>query len=101
MPRQRCNAPGLAPENEVPMRLRTYLLAALTGLVATTFLASASEAPPGVVEVARFDLPVYVATAPENSSRVFVVEQGGKIRVLEEGRLLPRPFLDLTPRVRL
>ena len=82
------------------MRLRIYLLAALTGLAATTFLASASEASPGVVEVARFDLPVYVASAPENSSRVFVVEQGGKIRVLERGRLLPRPFLDLTPRVR-
>ena len=82
------------------MRLRICLLAALTGLAATTFLASASNAAPGVVEVARFDLPVYVASAPESSSRVFVLEQGGKIRVLERGRLLPRPFLDMTPRVR-
>jgi glucose/arabinose dehydrogenase len=42
--------------------------------------------------------PVYV-TAPPGDSRLFIVEQEGRIRVFENGRLLRRPFLDLTDRV--
>jgi glucose/arabinose dehydrogenase len=39
--------------------------------------------------------PVYL-TAPAGDARLFVVEQPGRIRVIRGGRLLPRPFLDLT-----
>jgi glucose/arabinose dehydrogenase len=42
--------------------------------------------------------PVYL-TAPAGDARLFVVEQPGRIRVIEDGRLLPDPFLDLTDRV--
>ena len=35
------------------------------------------------------------AVAPEGDPRLFIVEQGGTVRVLEEGRLRPKPFLDL------
>jgi glucose/arabinose dehydrogenase len=39
--------------------------------------------------------PVY-ATAPRSEpGRLYIVEQGGLIRVLERGRLRPRPFLDV------
>lgn len=44
--------------------------------------------------------PLYVAGSPGDDSRLFVVEQGGVIRVLENGQLLPAPFLDLTEKVR-
>jgi glucose/arabinose dehydrogenase len=43
--------------------------------------------------------PLYL-TAPAGDSRLFVVEQAGRIRIIKDGRLLPRPFLDLTDRVR-
>jgi hypothetical protein len=39
------------------------------------------------------------ATAPAGDARLFVVEQPGRIRVVENGSLLPTPFLDITDRV--
>ncbi len=42
--------------------------------------------------------PLYL-TAPGGDSRLFVVEQPGRIRIIEGGRLLARPFLDLSGRV--
>lgn len=42
--------------------------------------------------------PVFV-TAPPGDPRLFVVEQPGRIRIVRDGRLLERPFLDLTDRV--
>jgi glucose/arabinose dehydrogenase len=43
--------------------------------------------------------PVHL-TAPSNDARLFVVEQPGRIRVIENGQLLPRPFLDITSKVK-
>jgi hypothetical protein len=52
-----------------------------------------------LVEVASgLQSPVYL-TAPAGDARLFVVEQAGRIRVLENGALLPTPFLDITDRV--
>ncbi len=42
--------------------------------------------------------PLYLVSPP-NDPRLFVAEQAGRIRVIREGRLLPRPYLDLTDRV--
>ena len=51
-------------------------------------------------EVAQgLDAPLY-AIAPPGDRRLFVVEQGGKVRILEGGRILPRPFLDLSAKTR-
>ena len=44
------------------------------------------------------DGPVF-ATAPWGDSRLFVVEQPGRIRVVSGGILLDRPFLDITAEV--
>ncbi|HVS03589.1 MAG TPA: PQQ-dependent sugar dehydrogenase [Thermoanaerobaculia bacterium] len=38
--------------------------------------------------------PLFVTHAGDRSDRLFVVEQGGLIRVVRDGRLLPEPFLD-------
>jgi glucose/arabinose dehydrogenase len=43
--------------------------------------------------------PLYVAAAPGDDSRLFVVERAGVIRIVQDGQLLPEPFLDLTDRV--
>ena len=39
------------------------------------------------------ELPVFV-TAPAGDSRLFILEQPGRIRILKDGALLPTPFLD-------
>lgn len=44
--------------------------------------------------VRGLDEPVHVA-APPGDERLFIVEKGGRIRIARDGRLLPRPFLDL------
>jgi glucose/arabinose dehydrogenase len=49
--------------------------------------------------VGRFDKPVYVTAPPGDTRRIFVVEQGGTIRVVRGGRRLSRPFLDLRSKV--
>jgi glucose/arabinose dehydrogenase len=42
--------------------------------------------------------PVFL-TAPDGDGRQFVVERQGRIRVIENGALLPTPFLDIGSRV--
>lgn len=42
--------------------------------------------------------PVFL-TAPANDPRLFVVEQPGRIRIVQNGSLLPTPFLDIASRV--
>lgn len=46
--------------------------------------------------VGTFSGPVYVTAAPGDDRRLFVVEQGGRIRIVRGGRTLARPFLDIT-----
>jgi len=41
-----------------------------------------------------------VVTAPSSDPRLFIVEQPGRIRIVQGGRLLGEPFLDITDRVR-
>ena len=42
--------------------------------------------------------PIYL-TAPASDSRLFVVEQAGRVLIIENGQLLSTPFLDITDRV--
>ncbi|HEU4761548.1 MAG TPA: PQQ-dependent sugar dehydrogenase, partial [Gemmatimonadales bacterium] len=39
--------------------------------------------------------PLYL-TAPPGDDRLFVVEKGGRIRIVEDGTLRPDPFLDIS-----
>jgi len=45
------------------------------------------------------DSPVDVATAGDGTGRIFVVEQGGTIRVVADDRLAEDPFLDISDRL--
>jgi hypothetical protein len=50
------------------------------------------------VQVAEgFTKPVHIQHAGDGSSRLFVVEQGGIVRIVEAGTVAPTPFLDLSP----
>jgi glucose/arabinose dehydrogenase len=50
--------------------------------------------------IGSFAAPVYATAPPGDRRHVFVVEQGGRIRVLVDGRLRRRAFLDIRGRVR-
>jgi len=41
--------------------------------------------------------PLFLTAPPADNTRLFIVEQGGPIRVVRGGQLLTRPFLDVTP----
>ena len=55
--------------------------------------ASANDAV--AVEIGMFLNPVYIAVAPGHPSLLFIVEQGGKIRVMRNEQTLPLPFLNI------
>jgi glucose/arabinose dehydrogenase len=53
-----------------------------------------------LVAVARgLERPVHVAAAPGEPDRLYVVEQAGRIRIVEGGRVEAKPFLDVTSEV--
>jgi glucose/arabinose dehydrogenase/mono/diheme cytochrome c family protein len=43
--------------------------------------------------------PINLVSAPDGSGRLFVLERGGAVRVIEDGKLQDEPFLDLTGNV--
>ncbi|MEW6412433.1 MAG: PQQ-dependent sugar dehydrogenase [Candidatus Zixiibacteriota bacterium] len=43
--------------------------------------------------------PLYICAAPGDTSRMFIVEKAGKIKILRGGQVLPDAFLDISDRV--
>jgi glucose/arabinose dehydrogenase len=76
----------------------------ITGSLAITVSPPAPPAPPpgaapGLREIASgLAFPLYL-TSPPDDDRLFIVEKGGLIRIIEQGALLGEPFLDLSGRV--
>lgn len=83
------------PSNPVALLLLGMALVAFSGLVAE----SAHAAPPRIVLrsfVSGLSSPVAFESSRDGTRRVFIVEQGGTIRIIQNGSLLPDPFLDIT-----
>jgi glucose/arabinose dehydrogenase len=74
-------------------------LMALAGLLGTAATAGAQTAIDLDLIVDGLEQPVFVGHAGDGSGRLFVLEQPGRIRILTDGALLARPFLDLTSQV--
>jgi glucose/arabinose dehydrogenase len=49
----------------------------------------------GLKQIGSFESPVYIAGAPGFHQLLFVVEQGGTVRVLRGGKRVPGAFLDI------
>jgi glucose/arabinose dehydrogenase len=49
--------------------------------------------------VAGFNRPIYLVDSQDGSNRLFVLEQAGIIRIIQNGQILPAPFLDISDRV--
>ncbi len=43
--------------------------------------------------------PLVVVESPDNSGRIFIVDQGGQIYILKDGQRISQPFLDITGKV--
>src|ERR1044071_2676278 len=52
-----------------------------------------------VSPVGGLSSPVGIVNAADGTGRLFVVEQGGRIRILKNGALLSTPFLDIAARL--
>lgn len=88
----------------MPRPFRRLALLALVLALAPTACAAPSDWQPATGLRARvvaegFDAPLFV-TAPAGDPRLFVVEQTGRIRIVKNGRVLERPFLDVADRIR-
>ncbi|MCP5150994.1 MAG: PQQ-dependent sugar dehydrogenase [Chromatiales bacterium] len=68
-------------------------------IVTLTVLAGTAQSaqPIGLEQVVSgLSRPVGVRNAGDGSNRLFVVQQGGQIRIVADGQLLPSPFLDIS-----
>jgi len=82
-------------QSSVARRLAIHLLTLLFCLSAFTS-AGAATLPTGFVEtqISGLSNPTAMAIAPDG--RIFVCLQGGQLRVIKNGALLPTPFVTLT-----
>jgi glucose/arabinose dehydrogenase len=77
------------------------LIAALVAIAAATVGIAVQEGrtlgPKFVTleRIARLSQPVYMTQPPGQSSRLYVVQKRGAVRIIEDDRLLTRPFLDI------
>jgi glucose/arabinose dehydrogenase len=84
--------------------MRTRWLLAALALAAAALQGGpvrAQTAPIRLVPVVTggLEAPVLATHAGDGSGRLFILEQPGRVRIVAGGRLVPRPFLDLTGRV--
>jgi glucose/arabinose dehydrogenase len=80
---------------------RTLGLLALAALLAVPISGASRQRASLSVRpfLTGLDQPVYLAATKSQPNTVYVVEQGGKIRVATRGKLRAQPFLDLTGRI--
>jgi hypothetical protein len=80
-------------------RGRRAIAATLAVLAGAVGAPDALAATPALAQIGTFTQPVFVTAPPGDTSRVFVVEQRGTVRLLVDGALRERAFLDLTASV--
>ena len=64
-----------------------------------TFNIEAPAVPTLQVIVSGLNSPLYLTAPPDDTTRLFIVERGGTIRVVRNDTLLNAPFLDIQPLV--
>src|SRR6185295_788597 len=77
--------------------LRRAVRTALPSILALSIGLCLAAEPPLTAQIVATGLtkPLLVTHAPGDYSRIFIVEQTGKIKILKNGSILPTPFLDV------
>jgi len=108
--RGRCRTPS---QGGAISEFHQALRAVCAGAVALLLCAPGARAAPACEEpadgkipaialqewVSGLASPVHLTHAGDGSERLYVVEQAGRIRVVERGKLDPQPYLDIRQRV--
>lgn len=82
------------------IRLQATDSAGATGQASVTLTVVGAGLQVGLDTIASgYDSPVYLTAPPNDTSRLFIVEQSGAIRILKNGVKVTTPFLDLTDSV--
>lgn len=72
------------------------------GLIACGGGSSDGDEDPNGIAVRRelvatgLDFPLFLTTPPGDTTRLFIVEKTGRIRIIRDGAILPNPFLNLS-----
>jgi glucose/arabinose dehydrogenase len=78
-------------------------LLALAGCGGTTTVSQPQPSSPPALALSAFvsglTAPIGMEAPNDGSGRLFVLEQGGRIRIIQSGALLATPFLDITSQV--
>lgn len=108
-------AGATTPAQATPAETASATLVPATAAVASATAASATDTPTATVRAAAdlatlklavapvaqgFSNPLDVVNARDGSGRLFVVERTGAIRIITDGSVLDKPFLDISDRVK-
>jgi glucose/arabinose dehydrogenase len=88
----------VAPSTATPAASAGSPAASAPSSPATTFNPSGLTVDLETV-VDGLDAPLAVTSAGDGSGRIFVTEQGGEIRIVRDGKLVAKPFLDIAERI--
>jgi glucose/arabinose dehydrogenase len=58
-------------------------------------LPAAASAAPSLVQIGTFSSPTFVTAAAGDTHRLYVVERAGRVRLIKNGSLVGRPFLEI------
>ena len=85
--------------NRLPKSLRLNLAAVLVGCLIGTVATNSHGATPLTVTpvVSGLNQPLFVTYPPGDTTRLFVIQRGGLIRIVKNGSLLPAPFMNINP----
>ena len=89
-----CGDDATPPDTTIPVGPGTTVHGTLPPVVATQPAAPLQGLALEVV-AAGLQNPVFV-TAPPGDDRIFVLEQPGRVRIVEQGELAAKPFLDVS-----
>ena len=82
------------------MRLVRFSFAVVASALLAVIACNETAAPPTPAEIALvpvvsgLSFPLFLTT-PEGDARLFIVEKGGRIRIVQNGTLLATPFLNI------
>ena len=97
-------SPSGSPRSVPLQTALSLILAASASACGSGFESETPDLPEGPIAVTLAQVasglvfPLYL-TAPTGDPRLFIVEKGGTIRIVQNGALLPTPFLDLSAQV--